>query len=64
MAIPSAAGYPEYHGTLLPEVWVGRMLTGLYETSFLMDITTSDAEIGLGLTQKKKGDVMKIRKRI
>lgn len=57
MAVPSAAGYPQHSGVLIPEVWSGKILAKFYATTVMAHICNTDYEGEI----KDQGDKIIIR---
>ena len=57
MAIPSAAGYPQHSGVLIPEIWSGKLLTKFYATTVMAQLCNTDYEGEI----KEQGDKVIIR---
>lgn len=54
---PAAAGTPSYIGTMIPEVWSGKLLVKFYESTCLSEISNTDYEGEI----KGQGDRVHIR---
>lgn len=57
MAVPAAAGTPQYSGTFIPEIWSGKLLVKFYAATVLAAISNTDYEGEI----KNQGDKVKIR---
>ncbi len=57
MAYPVAAGVPSHAGTMIPEVWAGKLLVKLYETTVWGDCANTDYEGAIS----GQGDTVHIR---
>ena len=40
--LPSAAGYPAYSGTFIPEIWSGKLVEKFYDATVFGDIANTD----------------------
>jgi len=57
MAVPVAAGTPQYSGNFIPEIWSGNILIKFYATTVLAAISNTEYEGEI----KTKGDKVNIR---
>lgn len=57
MSFPVAGGYPQNSGVYIPEVWAGKLLVKLYDSTVLGDISNTDYEGEI----KSQGDTVHIR---
>lgn len=57
MAFPVTAGYTQYSGTFIPEIWSGKLQVKFYKSTILGEITNNDWEGEI----KGQGDKVKIR---
>lgn len=57
MPFPTATGTPSYAGSMIPEVWTGKLLVKYYEATVLADISNTDYEGDI----KNDGDTVHIR---
>ncbi len=57
MAVTAAAGYPQHHGVLIPELWIGKFLDKFYKTTVFGSICNRDYEGQI----RKAGDLIKVR---
>lgn len=57
MPIQAATGTPSHSGTMIPEVWSGKLLVKYYEATVLADISNTDYEGEI----KSQGDTVHIR---
>lgn len=44
MSYPAASGTPTYVGTMIPEVWAGKLLYKFYDATVLAAISNTDYE--------------------
>lgn len=56
-ALPSAAGYPAYSGTFIPQIWSGKLVEKFYDATVFGDISNTDYEGEI----KAMGDTVNIR---
>ncbi len=57
MAYSVASGYPQHSGTMIPEVWSGKLLVKFYDATVFGDIANTDYEGEI----KNQGDTVHIR---
>jgi hypothetical protein len=57
MGVTAASGFPQNSGTLIPEIWSGKLLTKFYSNTVIPAISNTDYEGEIS----KQGDVVKIR---
>jgi hypothetical protein len=57
MAVPAAAGHPQYSGTFIPEVWSGKLVEKFYDATVFGEIANTDYEGEIS----KMGDKVNIR---
>lgn len=57
MAYPAAAGHPQHSGTMIPEIWSGKILAKFYETTVFNAIANTEYEGDI----KGQGDLVHIR---
>jgi hypothetical protein len=57
MPLPSAAGYPVYSGTFIPEIWSGKLVEKFYDATVFGEIANTDYEGEI----KSFGDKVNIR---
>lgn len=57
MSYPTAAGTPSYSGTMIPEVWSGKLLVKFYTATVFAEIANTDYEGEI----KDQGDTVHIR---